>query len=73
MNISPLRLHMTGGMTARPIPHSANPRGCGERRSYRGFAALGGEAGAKEAGKMHLEGKEYTAQDGDIMHFRFAN
>jgi GTP-binding protein YchF len=30
-----------------------------------------GEAGAKEAGKMRLEGKDYVVQDGDVMHFRF--
>ncbi|HEY8193501.1 MAG TPA: DUF933 domain-containing protein, partial [Hyphomicrobium sp.] len=29
--------------------------------------------GAKDAGKMRLEGKEYVVQDGDVMHFRFAN
>jgi GTP-binding protein YchF len=39
--------------------------------SYEDFIAHGGEAGAKEAGKMRLEGKEYIVQDGDIMHFRF--
>ena len=39
--------------------------------SYEDFVAYGGEAGAKEAGKMRLEGKEYIVQDGDIMHFRF--
>jgi ribosome-binding ATPase YchF (GTP1/OBG family) len=32
---------------------------------------LGGEAKAKEVGKMRLEGKEYIVQDGDVMHFRF--
>jgi ribosome-binding ATPase YchF (GTP1/OBG family) len=32
---------------------------------------LNGEAGAREAGKMRLEGKEYAVQDGDVMHFRF--
>jgi ribosome-binding ATPase YchF (GTP1/OBG family) len=32
-----------------------------------------GETGAKEAGKMRLEGKDYVVQDGDVMHFRFAN
>ncbi len=32
-----------------------------------------GEQGAKEAGKMRLEGKDYVVQDGDVMHFRFAN
>jgi len=39
--------------------------------SYEDFIACGGEAGAKEAGKMRLEGKEYIVQDGDVMHFRF--
>ena len=39
--------------------------------SYEDFVNLGGEAKAKEAGKMRLEGKEYIVQDGDIMHFRF--
>lgn len=38
---------------------------------YEDFIACGGEAKAKEAGKMRLEGKEYIVQDGDIMHFRF--
>jgi len=38
---------------------------------YEDFVACGGEAKAKEAGKMRLEGKEYIVQDGDIMHFRF--
>jgi GTP-binding protein YchF len=44
-----------------------------ETIAYRDFVALGGEAGAKEAGKMRLEGKDYLVQDGDVMHFRFAN
>lgn len=35
------------------------------------FVALGGEAGAKEAGKLRLEGKDYRVADGDVMHFRF--
>jgi len=39
--------------------------------SYEDFIANGGESGAKEAGKMRLEGKDYIVQDGDIMHFRF--
>ena len=38
---------------------------------YEDFIACGGEQGAKEAGKMRLEGKEYVVQDGDVMHFRF--
>ena len=39
--------------------------------AYEDFVAFGGEAGAKEAGKARLEGKEYIVQDGDVMHFRF--
>jgi ribosome-binding ATPase YchF (GTP1/OBG family) len=32
---------------------------------------LRGEAGARDAGKLRLEGKEYLVQDGDVFHFRF--
>ncbi|MBV6448684.1 redox-regulated ATPase YchF [Nitrosomonas sp.] len=39
--------------------------------SYDDFIAYNGEQGAKEAGKMRLEGKEYIVKDGDVMHFRF--
>ncbi len=39
--------------------------------SYDDFIAYKGEQGAKEAGKMRLEGKEYIVKDGDVMHFRF--
>ena len=39
--------------------------------SYDDFVSLGGEAKAKEAGKMRVEGKEYVVQDGDVMHFLF--
>jgi ribosome-binding ATPase len=42
-----------------------------ETISYEDFVACGGEQGAKDAGKMRLEGGEYVVQDGDIMHFRF--
>jgi ribosome-binding ATPase YchF (GTP1/OBG family) len=38
---------------------------------YEDFIKYGSEAAVKEAGKMSVEGKEYTVQDGDIMHFRF--
>lgn len=44
-----------------------------ETISYEDFVACNGESGAKEAGKMRLEGKEYVVLDGDVMHFRFAN
>jgi len=39
--------------------------------AYDDFLACKGEQGAKEAGKMRLEGKEYVVHDGDVMHFRF--
>ncbi|WP_018625288.1 redox-regulated ATPase YchF [Kangiella aquimarina] len=39
--------------------------------AYDDYIAGNGEAGAKEAGKWRLEGKEYIVQDGDVMHFRF--
>lgn len=38
---------------------------------YDDFIKYNGEAGAKEAGRWRLEGKEYIVQDGDVMHFRF--
>jgi len=42
-----------------------------EVTSYDDFVACKGEQGAKEAGKLRLEGKEYVVHDGDVMHFRF--
>ncbi|NNG12755.1 MAG: redox-regulated ATPase YchF [Halobacteria archaeon] len=39
--------------------------------SYEDFVACSGEHGAREVGKLRLEGKEYVVQDGDVMHFRF--
>ncbi|MBI1261107.1 MAG: redox-regulated ATPase YchF [Rhizobiales bacterium] len=44
-----------------------------ETIAYDDYVALKGENGAKDAGKMRLEGKEYVVHDGDVMHFRFAN
>ena len=39
--------------------------------SYDDYVICNGEQGAKEAGKMRLEGKDYIVQDGDVVHFRF--
>ncbi len=39
--------------------------------AYADFIACKGEAGAKESGKLRLEGKEYIVREGDVMHFRF--
>ncbi|MGA8583991.1 MAG: redox-regulated ATPase YchF [Roseiarcus sp.] len=44
-----------------------------ETIAYDDYAANRGEAGAREAGKFRLEGKDYVVADGDVMHFRFAN
>jgi hypothetical protein len=42
-----------------------------EVTAFDDYVKLGGEHGAKEAGKLRLEGKEYVVHDGDVMHFRF--
>ena len=42
-----------------------------ETIAYDDYVRLNGEGGAREAGKMRLEGKEYVVKDGDVMHFRF--
>jgi len=39
--------------------------------AYDDFVSCGGEQGAKEAGKLRVEGKEYIVKDGDVVHFRF--
>ena len=44
-----------------------------ETIAYDDYVALGGEAGARDAGRLRLEGKDYVVKDGDVMHFRFAN
>jgi len=42
-----------------------------EVTAFDDFIKFGGEHGAKDAGKLRLEGKEYITQEGDVMHFRF--
>ena len=44
-----------------------------ETIAYNDYIACVGEIKAKEQGKMRSEGKEYTVQDGDVMHFLFNN
>ena len=44
-----------------------------ETIAYHDYVANRGEAGAREAGKFRLEGKDYVVADGDVLHFRFAN
>ncbi len=42
-----------------------------ETIAYDDYIALNGEAGARDAGKLRQEGKEYVVQDGDVLHFKF--
>jgi GTP-binding protein YchF len=44
-----------------------------ETIGYGDYVGNNGEAGAREAGKFRLEGKDYVVEDGDVLHFRFAN
>lgn len=44
-----------------------------ETIAFGDYVSLNGEAGARDAGKLRLEGKDYIVNDGDVMHFRFAN
>ncbi len=39
--------------------------------AYDDFVGCGGEAGARGAGRLRLEGRDYVVRDGDVMHFRF--
>jgi ribosome-binding ATPase len=58
---------------AAGVIHSDFERGFirAEVASYDDYVACGGEQGAKEAGKLRLEGREYRVRDGDVIHFRF--
>ncbi len=42
-----------------------------ETIAYQDFIACKGEQGAKDAGKMRVEGRDYVVQDGDVFYFRF--
>jgi ribosome-binding ATPase YchF (GTP1/OBG family) len=42
-----------------------------ETIAFDDYVSCQGEAGARDAGKLRLEGKEYVVRDGDVMHFRF--
>jgi GTP-binding protein YchF len=59
---------------AAGVIHSDFERGFirAETIAYADYVACGGEAGARDAGKLRLEGKDYVVHDGDVMHFRFA-
>ncbi len=65
----------TKGPQAAGVIHTDFEKGFirAETIAYADYVACNGEAGAREAGKFRLEGKEYVVQDGDVLHFRFAN
>ena len=67
-----VRIGATAPQAAGEI-HSDFERGFirAETIAYEDFIGLKGEQGAREAGRLRLEGKEYVLSDGDIMHFRF--
>ncbi len=58
---------------AAGVIHSDFERGFirAETIAYEDYVALGGEARAREAGKLRAEGKDYVVQEGDVLHFRF--
>ncbi|MEI8321411.1 MAG: redox-regulated ATPase YchF [Alphaproteobacteria bacterium] len=58
---------------AAGVIHTDFERGfiCADTIAYADYVAYKGEQGAKEAGKMRQEGREYLVQDGDIFHFKF--
>lgn len=58
---------------AAGVIHTDFERGfiCAEVIAYDDYVRLGGEQGAKEQGRMRLEGRDYVVQDGDVCHFRF--
>ncbi|AMN39947.1 redox-regulated ATPase YchF [Rhodoplanes sp. Z2-YC6860] len=64
----------TKGPQAAGVIHTDFERGFirAETISFDDFVKYGGEAGARDAGRLRLEGKEYVVADGDVMHFRFA-
>jgi GTP-binding protein YchF len=64
----------TKGPQAAGVIHTDFERGFirAETISFDDYVKYGGEAGARDAGRLRLEGKEYVVADGDVMHFRFA-
>ncbi|VFU10385.1 putative GTP-binding protein [Methylocella tundrae] len=65
----------TRGPQAAGVIHTDFEKGFirAETIGYADYVANNGETGAREAGKFRLEGKDYVVEDGDVLHFRFAN
>jgi len=68
----PIERGITAAEAAGTI-HGDFQRGfiCAEVVSYQDFLRCGGEAGARDAGQLRQEGRNYVVQDGDVIHFRF--
>ncbi len=66
-------VHGTLAPLAAGVIHGDFERGfiAAETISYEDYVACGGEAGAREKGRMRIEGRDYVVQDGDVMLFRF--
>jgi GTP-binding protein YchF len=66
--------HGTRAPQAAGVIHTDFEKGFirAETIAYPDYVSLKGEAGARDAGRLRLEGKDYLVQDGDVMHFRFA-
>ena len=67
--------HGTRAPQAAGVIHTDFEKGFirAETIAYDDYVTLGGEAPARDAGKLRLEGKDYLVKDGDVLHFRFAN
>ena len=63
----------TAAPAAAGVIHGDFERGfiASETIAYDDYVALGGEAGAREAGRLRIEGKPYVVRDGDVLNFRF--
>jgi len=72
---APGRLNRERARRSRRVIHTDFEKGFirAETIAYADFTGLKGEAGAREAGKLRLEGKDYLVADGDVLHFRFNN
>ena len=65
------RLDRTAGRRASSIPISRRASSAPRPSPTTTSSSYRGESGARDAGRLRLEGKEYLVQEGDVLHFRF--